>query len=341
MRKMGAFLGVLCVCLALAARVAVAQEYDDGQEQGAFGYTSIDFDSSTLEVTAYSETDIYGYGLYYYEPVVSLSACGTVVSKQAQYPETIDVAVTLQCQGTAGQTYTAYGEHSAEIDPNYMGLTNDDYYGLENWEEFDVMDPFSFPFTSFSPETDTNEPMIEVGETYDMASVTIPASCGTNDPRNNMIEEYENNSTPYIPQCSEFTQAISDPHFTFGQLNSGTYTWAIIRSYFLTDMDHLYNLAGSFTINSAYRNPYKEYTIDTTPPANHYYPGSRHQYGDAVDIATNSTTWYTFHADGLTLGACVEPQTFQHSFGHAHLDWRTQATVGPTVGTSCPSDWAK
>lgn len=329
---------VACVGLVLAASVAAAQEYPGSIAQGVLGYTSIYYDPDTLEVTAYSETDIYGYGLYYYEPVVGLTACGTSASKQAQFEETISVWVTLQCQGTAGQTYVAYGEHFAEIDEEYWQLQNDDIYGLEDWDEFDVLAEFGFPFTSFSPETDPDyPPMITLGETYDMAYASIPASCGANDPRNNLIQEYVQHGTPHIPKCSEFVQSISDPHFTFNQLNSGTYTWAIIRSYFLADLDQLYGLAGSFTINSAYRNPDKEYTIDTQN-GGVYYRGSRHQYGDAVDIATTQSTWPNFHTWGKQLAACVEPHFFQGNYGHAHLDWRTQATVGPHY-SQCPPSW--
>jgi hypothetical protein len=73
---------------------------------------------------------------------------------------------------------------------------------------------------------------------------------------------------------------------------------------------------------------------------NKYHPGSRHQYGDAVDVGTTTISmWDTFHADGKQLGACVEPRVYQgNSYTHAHLDWRTQATVGPHY-SYCPSNW--
>ena len=93
-----------------------------------------------------------------------------------------------------------------------------------------------------------------------------------------------------------------------------------------------------FTINSAYRNPAKEYAT-ATAQGGVYYAGSRHQYGDAVDLNTTSTTWATFQTVGHQYKACVEPINIQKgSYAHAHLDWRTLATTGVHY-VSCPKNW--
>jgi hypothetical protein len=153
-----------------------------------------------------------------------------------------------------------------------------------------------------------------------------------------MIQEYVAHNTPYYPQCLEFTQTVTDPNFSFAQLNYGTYSWAILRSYFLANLDSLKGLK-PFTITSAYRNPVKESSAATSAGGK-YYAGSRHQYGDAVDVASNSSNWQGYHDAGKQLGACVEPiKVQQNSYAHAHLDWRTKATVGPTVGSTCPQPW--
>ena len=72
-----------------------------------------------------------------------------------------------------------------------------------------------------------------------------------------------------------------------------------------------------------------------------YYPGSRHQFGDALDIGTNASTLQGFHDAAKQVGgACVEPVAVQGgSYAHCHADWRTQATVGPTVGSACKPGW--
>lgn len=145
---------------------AAARRSGEAWGRGVLGYTSIDFDPNAREVTAYSETDIYGYGIFYYEPIVSLKACGKVGSERAPAPGRNEASVILQCQGNTSQAYLAFGSHSAEIDSEDLGLKDDDYYDLERWGEFDVSEPFSFPFTSFSPETDNGASTINLGETY-------------------------------------------------------------------------------------------------------------------------------------------------------------------------------
>jgi hypothetical protein len=145
---------------------ATARKYDGGWKQGVLGYTSIDFDAHALEVTAYSETDIYGDGMYYYEPIVSLDVCGETEMDRAPVPWQGSVFVTLECRGNPGIAYSAFSTHSVEIDSEYLGLKDGDTYGLGRWDGIGVMEPFSFPFTSFSPETDMGDQTINLGKTY-------------------------------------------------------------------------------------------------------------------------------------------------------------------------------
>jgi hypothetical protein len=337
--KTNLFLAMTCLVAGLTCHSLSAEEFSDDGETGAYGYTTIYYDPTTLQITAYSETELYGESTYYYDAQVNLSSNGHNTTQTAPLPGTTYVTASFAYQGAAGTTYTAYGIHSAVLNGKYFGLVDNDYFGLEDWAPYDILDLFNYPFTSFLPETDPEgeEPII-VGETYDSAEATTPANCG--DIRTTIIQEYVTYQTPYDPQCSEFTQTLTDPIFTFAQLNTGTYTWAIIRSYFLTN---LHSVAGAaetdaltFTINSAYRNPAKESAVSTAQPGGVYHAGSRHQYGDAVDLATTSKTWASFQQIGHEFAACVEPLVIQgNSTAHAHLDWRTKATVGPSY-PACP-----
>ncbi len=205
-----------------------------------------------------------------------------------------------------------------------------------NWALYDIYNPWEYPFTAFNEDT-TVDPDLSLGTTYDSATTSIPASCGVGDEGTAMIQEYVTYNTPYVPQCGEFSETLTDPYFTFAQLNSSQYSWAILRQYFITEIDALHGLA-TVTVDSAYRNPAKEYTVSIAN-GGVYHSASRHQYGDAIDAGTTQSTWLTYQADGHQLDACVEPISVQGgSYAHAHLDWRTQATVGPTY-LSCPRGW--
>lgn len=156
-----------------------------------------------------------------------------------------------------------------------------------------------------------------------------------------MIAEYTAHVCPYVPQCGDFVNSTTSPfsaNFNFSSLNFSYFSdWAIIRPYFVSDIQGIYNKA-AFTTNSAYRDPDKEY--DITAP--NYHPGSRHQFGDAIDIATaNQSVWNTFkgYAKGSG-GACVEPAASQGgSYAHLHADWRTASTAFARWTTGCPPKW--
>jgi hypothetical protein len=317
----------------LGIRSARCQEFAPGSDEGAviFGYTSIDYDPDTKVVTAYSETDVYDPYYYFVTTQLTSSGCGGENSSR------IETTVAVQCsfQGADGNTYTAYGEHTVgfflDSDGEY-----EDPDGLSYWPEYDIEQPWQFPFTSTGDGTTSDLPQTEVGETYDSAQTTIPTACG--DQRDTIISEYETYGTPYYPPCDLFTQNTGDPVYTFAALNYGTYQWAVLRPYFVSDLDQLAGLT-SFTITSAYRNPAKEASV-AEQNGQSYHPGSRHQYGDAVDVASSSKSqWQSYQADGHQIGACVEPSNVQGgSYAHAHLDWRTNAAAEPPY-SSCPRGW--
>jgi hypothetical protein len=337
------FLVLLSVAL-LAVRVH-AQEFDDDGEAGVYGYTSIDYDPNTNVVTAYSETDVYGEALYFYQAEVQLSSNGRYLDEVSPNPSDSSVSATIIYQGAAGNTYQAFGEHEVELTAKWLGGADyewdedDDAFGFIEWEYYGIEDPWQFPFTVLDSDEEPEVSVVDLGETFDTAQTSIPASCGTGDQRNTIIQEYVSLGTVYFPQCPEFTQTLVDPNFTFAELNTGSYSWAILRSYFISEMDSLEGLAPGFGVDSAYRNPAKEKAISTANGQKYWPTGSRHMYGDAVDVATTQSTWQTYHDDGKQLGACVETIFSQGgSYAHAHLDWRDLATVGPTF-TGCPRGW--
>jgi len=329
---------------ALLAVRAPAQEYDGDQgEPGVFGYTSIDFDPDTNVVTAYSETDVYGEALYFYQAEVQLWSNGNYEVNLSPNPTDSSVSATISYQGAAGNTYQATGAHTVELTAKFLPAAeyeydeDDDAFGFLSWPSYDIESPWVFPFTVL----DSNDPpeidVVTLGQTYDSAVTTIPASCGNGDQRNTIIQEYVTLATVYFPQCSEFTQTLSDPHFTFKELNTGNYSWAILRSYFISELDALNVLSPGFGVNSAYRNPAKQKAIDIANGQKYWNTGSRHMYGDAVDVATTQSNWTQYQGWGHQLSACVEPSSMS-GYGHAHLDWRDQATLGPTF-TGCPKYW--
>jgi hypothetical protein len=85
------------------------------------------------------------------------------------------------------------------------------------------------------------------------------------------------------------------------------------------------------SINSGYRNPAKQNVVNPSAP------NSRHQFGDAVDIATNNsdTQWQDMHDTSKTYGVedsmspCFEPNSVSTN-NHLHADWRPLASCSTT-----------
>jgi hypothetical protein len=113
-----------------------AQEYDDDGDPGVYGYITIDYDPSTNVVTAYSETDVYGEALYFYQAEVQLSSNGFTQFEVAPVPSDSSVSATFTYQGAAGNTYQAFGTHSIELTSKWLGCADNE------WGEYD--DVFGF-----------------------------------------------------------------------------------------------------------------------------------------------------------------------------------------------------
>ncbi|REJ79053.1 MAG: hypothetical protein DWQ47_06325 [Acidobacteria bacterium] len=83
-----------------------------------------------------------------------------------------------------------------------------------------------------------------------------------------------------VPSPGDFTQSKSSANFSFDELNSGTYSWAVITDGLLSQLEEVRTAVGSkpLTILSGYRNPAHN---DSLP---NHSPTSRHQYGAAADV---------------------------------------------------------
>jgi hypothetical protein len=148
--------------------------------------------------------------------------------------------------------------------------------------------------------------------------------CG--DERDSIIKEYITYKIPFTPTCDEFTQTAHTADYSFSDLNTGDYSWALIRQPLVNSAVVGYglekwvaNIGSVHLITSAYRNPARNARVGGAT-------SSRHLYGDAVDLqnVTRSTSEYNLlRKAALSAGAdYVEPLNGPCGTGCVHADWR-------------------
>ena len=152
-------------------------------------------------------------------------------------------------------------------------------------------------------------------------SITVWAQCG--DQRNTIIQEYRNYGVSFIPSCASFTRTKRSAHFSFAELNTGDFLWAIITDRLLNGLENVRSRNGSrpLILTSAYRNPSRNRRVGGAPQ-------SRHMFGDAADISSNASTFDRLRSAGKGSGACCEPKSLSGT-GHVHVDYRG----------GCPAGW--
>jgi Peptidase M15/IPT/TIG domain len=183
-------------------------------------------------------------------------------------------------------------------------------------------------------------------------------SCG--DTRDDLIAEYlilVPQSVYPLPNCSTFTDSASSFYYSFAQLNypspktaPAAYPWAILRNVFVVGgadyspgctstqcygldawTDAYYALANSSAarqLNSVYRSPVKNLQAGGTN-------NSRHQFGDAADMANASSAsacsagstclleWNNMVAAAKAANAdYIEPSSLPCHMSCTHADWR-------------------
>ncbi|MFM0091592.1 hypothetical protein PQR46_32330 [Paraburkholderia sediminicola] len=130
-----------------------------------------------------------------------------------------------------------------------------------------------------------------------------------------------------VPSPVDFTRTASSKRFTFAQLNTGSYSWAILKPVLLAALDGIADEMNAakykIQLNSVYRNPARS------------SGKSQHQYGYAVDIQV-----FDFNGSGGSVDEKdwnllkIITDRFHPSYtepvaesgpGHVHVDWRQQS----------------
>ncbi|HEX8197645.1 MAG TPA: D-Ala-D-Ala carboxypeptidase family metallohydrolase, partial [Pyrinomonadaceae bacterium] len=212
----------------------------------------------------------------------------------------------------------------------YDGGYRDGYYDVFDYlfssEQGQVEDYVSSMF--FSALTNPrvlDQPVINLGSTEYTSSGNCAPPCG--DERDTIIREYRTHGVALKPACPDFTQTRGSERFPFSVLNTGDYSWALIReplTIYFTD----YGLAQwdfesvglQMNVNSAYRNPSRNSRVGGAT-------ASRHMYGDAADIKneTRSRDEYDRRAAAAQRANAdyIEPWTGPCGNGCTHADWRS------------------
>ncbi len=135
---------------------------------GTYGYSSIDFDSSTNKVTAYATTEMDGTLLPYYEPALTVSI-NELNRKQdeASSCQKIDAkAVLCEFPGKASD-YSIFSEHgvSLMVQDSRSGLWVDPV-AYEYVASLDIAQAFEMQFMGQGPPQSISEHAFSLGVTF-------------------------------------------------------------------------------------------------------------------------------------------------------------------------------
>ena len=139
----------------------------------------------------------------------------------------------------------------------------------------------------------------------------------------------------FTPNCFELTNSAHSAYFQFSEIASNpTFGWALIKYPLVVPASSGYGLdkwrqiyGSPRIINSGYRDP-----VHNADPAVGGKPGSRHQFGDAVDLQNESgglQEWQEMWTDAGSPGDrntaqadWREPRTGHCQLSCVHADWR-------------------
>jgi hypothetical protein len=172
-------LTLAAACCLMLSRDARAQKID--------GYTSMEYDEFNNTVEAYSETTIDFDLMENYNVMVSLRVTGddgsTPVLKTKNSNGLPFASVTEFFTGTAGVTYTARGTHKAlaklneqeQFYPYKIVFYDPWWYGFFGSQVIDSPWFYNFFNQGYLADRKRDSSIMNLGTTYDYASVSIPA----------------------------------------------------------------------------------------------------------------------------------------------------------------------
>ena len=147
-------------------------------------------------------------------------------------------------------------------------------------------------------------------------------------------DEYFMKGIP-VPKPDKFTKTKRSVRYSFNQLNTGSYGWAILEDAMLNALD---GIAGDMAtagyemqLNSIYRNPNRSSGL------------SQHRYGYAIDFQTfdfnrdggaDQHDWDLLRAITARHGPSYTEPVSQSGVGHVHVDWRG-LTLGVSSSLTC------
>jgi len=118
-------------------------------------------------------------------------------------------------------------------------------------------------------------------------------------------------------------------YFSFAEINTGDYTWALVRDPLIAAASSAFgldawrtNYGGPRIINSAYRNPARNAAVGGAAQ-------SRHMYGDAADLRNQTGTvaeWDAMVRAAKNANAdFIEDSLGPCGLSCVHADWRNHA----------------
>jgi hypothetical protein len=166
----------------------------------------------------------------------------------------------------------------------------------------------------------------------DTIDVQVNTKC--NDVRDQITEEYRTYDIGWFPVCTYYTLTAHSYYFSFSELNTGDYSWALVRRPLVRPASSGYGLdrwrelyGAPRIINSAYRNPVHNAGVGGAP-------NSRHIWGDASDLRNETgtlTEWqrmYDMAGPGYANADYREPSTGPCGLACTHADWRFHDSPG-------------
>jgi hypothetical protein len=255
----------------------------------SFMYGSLVANSLSMEVGDTSATTVWG----------SYQDCyGSYIGDYSTYPTTWSIQYPSIMNAWTVTTGQASAQGLAGGTSNFDGDWTDDIYLHPDAESCNIQEVAAY------------------------AAGQVQSGC-SNTEKDSLIQEYRNYSLTQ-PHCADFTQTRRSTYFSFGEINTGDYSWALVRDPLPPGLDSwLTNYGSSRIINSSYRNPVRNAAVGGA-----FSPPSRHMYGDAADFrnsagnVNNAEYWAMVTAASNASADYIEDPTLACHYACVHADWR-------------------